>query len=268
MNTHSRLSGDVVIYGDVWRGMDDGRPSVSTVVRHSSPYITTSPSRGHTSPSGGENAYLATVDVAAVKQSIDLLALVGSATTLRKVATTRGGEWAGPCPFCGGEDRFRVQPAQGIWFCRQCSDDGHWSDAIAYVMRRDSVPFREACERLAGGAALEPLGTTRRTVPSGTGATDAAEPSTEWREKAEAFVRRCEEALWSPAGEWARHYLRGHRGLTKETIRAWRLGWRLDPSGYATGITIPWFLDGEVWHVKTRRLNPKAETWAQAEDVE
>ena len=39
---------------------------------------------------------------------VDLLSVIGSATTLKKVAATDGGEYAGPCPFCGGDDRFRV----------------------------------------------------------------------------------------------------------------------------------------------------------------
>ncbi|MGI8423994.1 MAG: primase-helicase zinc-binding domain-containing protein, partial [Chloroflexota bacterium] len=91
------------------------------------------------------------LDVAALKQSVDLLALVGDATRLRKVASTRGGEYAGPCPFCGGKDRFRVQPERGQWWCRTCSPDERWQDAIAYVERRDGVDFREAYSRLAGG---------------------------------------------------------------------------------------------------------------------
>ena len=40
----------------------------------------------------------------------DMLALVGRDTQLRRVATTHGGEWAGPCPFCGGRDRFQAKP--------------------------------------------------------------------------------------------------------------------------------------------------------------
>jgi hypothetical protein len=32
----------------------------------------------------------------------------------KKVASTGGGEFAGPCPFCrDGKDRFRVWPEQG-----------------------------------------------------------------------------------------------------------------------------------------------------------
>ena len=260
MNAKSPYIGEVANNGDVWRTMEVCVPLAAgsaSIVRRCSPYIATSPERG-------ENT--GTVDTAALRQSVDLLELVGSDSTLRKVASTRGGEYAGPCPWCGGEDRFRVQPAQGLWFCRQCSEDGRWSDAIGYVMRRDGVAFREACVRLEGGTfqAARPMAPRAQTVAH---AAEAAEPSAEWRAKAEAFVTRCEEALWSPVGEWARHYLRGHRGLAPATIRAWRLGWRLDPSGYTTGITIPWYLDGEVWHVKTRRLNPTAETWAQAEDV-
>ena len=35
--------------------------------------------------------------------------------SIKRVANTNGGEWAGPCPFCGGEDRFRVWPDEGTW---------------------------------------------------------------------------------------------------------------------------------------------------------
>ena len=46
----------------------------------------------------------------------------------RRVASTNGGEWAGPCPLCGGEDRLRVWPTPhgqkpGAW-CRQCGVSG------------------------------------------------------------------------------------------------------------------------------------------------
>lgn len=55
---------------------------------------------------------------------------------LRRVARTNGGEWAGPCPLCGGEDRLRVWPTprQGsarAW-CRRCRASG---DALAWTAR-------------------------------------------------------------------------------------------------------------------------------------
>lgn len=41
---------------------------------------------------------------------INLLDLIGTDTTLKRVANTNNGEYHGPCPFCGGKDRFIVQP--------------------------------------------------------------------------------------------------------------------------------------------------------------
>lgn len=76
--------------------------------------------------------------------AIDLLDLIGRDTTLKKVSGTRGGEYAGACPFCGGTDRLRVQPEQGQWWCRQCSPTEHWNSAADYVMQRDTVSFVEA----------------------------------------------------------------------------------------------------------------------------
>jgi len=40
----------------------------------------------------------------------DLLTLAERYTTVKRVATTGGGEYAGPCPMCGGRDRFRKWP--------------------------------------------------------------------------------------------------------------------------------------------------------------
>lgn len=80
--------------------------------------------------------------------AIDLLDLIGADTRLKKVANTRGGEYAGACPFCGGKDRMRVQPEKAQWWCRQCSPNEHWQSAADYVMRRDNVPFKEAMSRL------------------------------------------------------------------------------------------------------------------------
>ena len=86
-----------------------------------------------------------TIDTEAIKQRTDLLGLIGADTRLKKVASTGGGEYAGPCPFCGGRDRFRVQPEKGRWWCRGCSDGPRWQDAIGYVRRREGLGFAEAC---------------------------------------------------------------------------------------------------------------------------
>ena len=77
---------------------------------------------------------------------------------LKKVASTGGGEYAGPCPFCGGRDRFRVNPYAnpGRWLCRNCTG-GKWQDVIAYIAKRDNLDpqkyadLQEICKRAAGG---------------------------------------------------------------------------------------------------------------------
>lgn len=92
----------------------------------------------------------------------DILAIIGTDTTLTKVASTRGGEWAGPCSFCGGTDRFRVHPnwQGGEWHCRGCSPDERWHSAYDYLMKRDGLTFVEAKEAIDG-----PGSTKTKTAP-------------------------------------------------------------------------------------------------------
>ena len=76
-----------------------------------------------------------------------LLDLLSHDTTLRRVASTRGGEYAGPCPWCGGRDRFRVWPYadRPRYWCRRCNRNG---DAIQYLRDRHGLTYRAACARL------------------------------------------------------------------------------------------------------------------------
>jgi hypothetical protein len=72
-----------------------------------------------------------------------LLALATQDTTLRHAASTGGGEWCGPCPGCGGCDRFRMWPEKGRYWCRGCNKKG---DAILRDFR--GLSFREAARRV------------------------------------------------------------------------------------------------------------------------
>jgi hypothetical protein len=56
-------------------------------------------------------------------------------------------EWHGPCPFCGGEDRFviftdRVYPSWN-WWCRSCCKDG-WADQINPRLKAELTPEQRA----------------------------------------------------------------------------------------------------------------------------
>jgi len=65
-----------------------------------------------------------------IAPAVDLLALVGRDTQVKKVAGTAGGEWAGPCPWCGGNDRFRLWPNSDHprYWCRGCDRRGDFGE--------------------------------------------------------------------------------------------------------------------------------------------
>lgn len=100
-------------------------------------------------------------DVSAVghyEQRPDLLSIIGADTRLHRVTAK---EFAAPCPFCGGTDRFRVNTETQRWWCRQCSPTEHWSDAYEYLQRRDNLTFIEVKKRMEGDN-----GTFKSTPPA------------------------------------------------------------------------------------------------------
>jgi D5 N terminal like/Zinc-binding domain of primase-helicase len=56
-------------------------------------------------------------------------------------------ECVGPCPRCGGVDRFAINVKKGVWNCRRCGVGG---DVIRLVEHLDGVEFIAACETLTG----------------------------------------------------------------------------------------------------------------------
>ena len=67
-------------------------------------------------------------------------------------------ERCGPCPKCGGEDRFSINTKKGVWNCRQCGVGG---DVIELVEHLDGVDFIGACKTLAGEPPPKPNGKDR-----------------------------------------------------------------------------------------------------------
>jgi ribosomal protein L37AE/L43A len=60
-------------------------------------------------------------------------------------------EWEGPCPVCGGRDRFSINTRKQIWNCRHCGKGG---DSISLAQHLSGRSFREAVEDLAGETRL------------------------------------------------------------------------------------------------------------------
>lgn len=184
-------------------------------------------------------------------RAVDLLAMLNNHTAVRRVASSGGGEWAGPCPLCGGRDRFRVQPACGRWLCRKCTP--RWEDAITLQRALTGQSFSEAVCALLGahGPAIRP----HRDVPA---QREPPSHSHVWQVMAMAVAGSAATHLWSRNGQPALDWLHG-RGLNDDTLRYWRIGWQPRnqwfaaqrwglagrPLVVATGVTIP-YLSGRA----------------------
>ncbi len=184
-----------------------------------------------------------------IKARANLVELAGRDTRLTKVSGTNGGEYAGPCPKCGGQDRLHVK-ASGFWMCRQCQKK--WQDVIAYLEWARGLDFRGAVAYLGGelqpGAAPKVL---KSVIKQPLQRPPQELPGPEWQEKGAAFVSWAEKQLaGNPA---AMNYLLW-RGLTPETIKAARLGYN---PGELKRPAAPWGLtDGPTLHIPAGWIIP------------
>lgn len=195
-------------------------------------------------------------------------------------------EYAGPCPWCGGNDRFHVYPDAndipgvgplGAYLCMGNASGGRSGcgrkgDGIAFIQERDGLTFAEACGRL-GIDAQKVL--DYRRAQKGLGPSQPmrerkevlalSETSDVWRENALGLAVKASGLLMGDPLD----YLLG-RGLTARTIKNHLLGyydayrrpkasqWG-DPKDFKIwiprGIVIPWFNDvGQVICLRFRRL--------------
>lgn len=71
---------------------------------------------------------------------------IGDVIDARGIRLRGRNERTGPCPVCGGKDRFAINVKKGVFNCRGCNTGG---DVIALVQHLDGVTFAEACAILA-----------------------------------------------------------------------------------------------------------------------
>jgi len=203
----------------------------------------------------------------------DILSLIqADGHNLKRAAGTSGGEYCGPCPFCGGNDRFRVWPNNkgGRFWCRGCGKAG---DSIQYIRDTRGFSYIEALKYLG----MEGNYTPRKKKETSTFCPEEkGSPPATWQEKAEKFLQWSQKQLWEPGGAAALEIL-SKKGLTRATIRAAGIGanpgdiyrdfesWGL-PREYKEngkprilwlpkGIVIPLLEDG-VKRLRIRRDNP------------
>jgi hypothetical protein len=108
----------------------------------------------------------------------------------------------GPCPVCGGTDRFSINVKKQVWNCRGCGLGG---DVIALVQHLDGTGFVAAVQTLTGKRTSSPAA----PMAAPTGSATATDHEQGQRRKAAWF--------WSQrkplAGSIAETYLRKVRGI-------------------------------------------------------
>jgi len=126
-------------------------------------------------------------------------------------------ELEGPCPFCGGTNRFTLFINEDRFWCRQCGKSG---DAIQYLREVRKMSFKEAALLVRKGSS--PSLDRPTTTPQSREKSKKEQPP-EWLAKAERFVSYARKKLAerSDVLDW----LRLERGITAETAERFLLGW-------------------------------------------
>lgn len=162
---------------------------------------------------------------------------------VKKAGSTHGGEWCGPCPGCGGDDRFRVWPEQnagaGSFWCRGCGKAG---DRVTFLMEFEGKTYPEACRALDIELKNEDYRTPRPPKGRDEHRTSNIEhrimnkkkekkeelPADLWVEKAGALVEWAHGKLLENDKQLA--WL-NDRGIDRETVEKFKLGWNPGKDG-------------------------------------
>jgi DNA primase len=154
--------------------------------------------------------------IESIRDRVDIAEIVGQTVTLKR----RGTSLVGLCPFHQEKTpSFSVVPHKGIFHCFGCGEGG---DIFGFVMKTRGIEFIEAVKDLASscGVTIEERQLTpdeRRRMQARAGLHDVNEAACQWFQSV---------LLTRPEGKIARDYLVG-RGLTEDTVSAFRLGYAL-----------------------------------------
>jgi len=153
-------------------------------------------------------------EIAQVRASTDIVALIGEHVALRKT----GQRWTGLCPFHAEKSpSFSVNADEGLYYCFGCRASG---DAITFVRETQHVEFIDAVRQLA-----EHAGITLHEDAKDIGGWRDRSALYDAMERAVAWYH--ERLLTAPDAGRARDYLRS-RGYDATTVREFRLGWAPD----------------------------------------
>jgi len=145
-----------------------------------------------------------------ISARLDIVDIVGETVKL----TRKGNRYWGLCPFHAEKTpSFSVTPDRNMFYCFGCHAGG---DIFSFVMKRDSLDFREALEMLAerAGVKLASTSGSKREL-------DQRKKVIEINWAAAEFYHRL---LLSSEGKPACEYL-FKRGINRETMDAYKLGY-------------------------------------------
>jgi len=219
---------------------------------------------------------------------MNLLTIFQNHGRYAKASTNKGGEYHGPCPKCGGDDRFIVWPERNSFWCRKCGWNGDDIEALRVL---DGVSCKEAFERVGRECRKDSCpafekctGTPRpRQEHASTAAVPARRegeikpaaaenPVDKWQAKAEKLVKYAHEQLFASPEKL--EYLK-NRGLDLAAVEKYNLGYlpqylyrersswglsaELKENGkpkklwLPKGIVIPYQVDGQLHRIRIRR---------------
>lgn len=136
-------------------------------------------------------------------------------------------ELCGPCPWCGGKDRFTIfldqgKDSLGRFWCRQCGKKG---DTIQFLRDIDGLSFNEAKAQLgyntmsyAHSMAMAKIEATRPFEGQ-----ETSPPGDIWQQRAKAVVAWASTQIQEKPH--VLQWLAKERGLTLQTVKKARLGW-------------------------------------------
>jgi DNA primase len=154
-------------------------------------------------------------DIAKVRASADLVALIGEHTEIKRA----GRQWMARCPMHGERTpSLSVSPEKGVYYCFGCQRSG---DAISFVQEMDNLDFAGAVESLASRYGIE----LRYTSKNEGSQRQRKRTLLDAVEKAVEFYH--DRLLTSPEAGEARSYLRS-RGYDGDVVRRYKIGWAPD----------------------------------------
>lgn len=192
--------------------------------------------------------------------SLDLLELASKYTELKRVTAT---EYHGPCPGCGGSDRFIVKIDTDRYWCRGCDLKG---DLIQFLRDFENMSYPDALKATGNHSKLTGLPDRPRMEPrKPVDPVDNIDRQT-WQQRARIMAQACHKELIERPDLLT--WLEAERGINRFTVDKFLIGF--NPNGkyspkklwgtandpyIARGLVIPRLqLDGAITGINIRQF--------------